>query len=460
MRALRIALTVLAAVAVIIAVVLGLQGDQTGVLIASIGATWLVCAAVMAWDLGWGVVVAMIAGMGASVYLANQHIAVLCGDSSICSVSETFDCDKVNTSSWSELFGIPVALYGLGFYFAVAYGAVMRRLGRDKLRGVPRVLLVAGLGSVAYSALLAWVSHTMGTWCLFCISMYGINAMLLVAGVLTLRDPSLLKPAQPPAEGAFAATLVGLGGDRTVPVMFVAGIVAFVLSIAIYNGKKQNLNCGGDVQDPAALAEFYHLPREGTLELSGNEPQFGSSDAPYLIVEWADYACPWCAKAGAGAKDLVSENPSVQLRFKHYPLSNKCNEFVGSDMHPNACEAARATECARQQGRFWELSDLLFKNQAYQSSDDIRFMAKQIGLDLEALETCIADPITAERVKTDIAQADAVDISGTPTFFIKGLFGEQWVQVRSRPEAMKALVEAHAAGIALPEPGPAPEPQH
>lgn len=460
MHALRISLTAAASLAVIFAVVMGLQGSQAGALLAGIAACWLVCAAVMAWDLGWGLALAMLAGMGASAYLANQHITVLCGDSSICSVNSTFDCDKVNTSSYSELFGIPVALYGLGFYFAVAYAAVMRRLGRGKLGGMPRVLLVAGLGSVAYSALLAWVSHTMGTWCLFCISMYGINAMLLAAAALSLRNPGLIVPAQPMASGSFAGTLLGMGGDRTVPVMLVSGLVAFVLCIAIYNGKKQNLDCASDSQDPAALAENYHLPYKGTVELSGSEPQLGSPSAPYLIVEWADYACPWCAKAGAGVKDLVSENPAIQLRFKYYPLSNKCNEFVSSDMHPTACEASMATFCAGKQGRFWELNDLLFKNQSYQSSEDIRFMAKQIGLDLEALEACIADPIAAQHVKTDIAQADAVDITGTPTFFIKGLFGEQWVQVRSRPEAIKALIEAHAAGVTLEKPGPAPPREH
>jgi len=460
MRALRIALSALAALAIIAVIVMAVVGSQTGVLIAGIGACWLVCAAVMSWDLGWGLALAMLAGMGASAYLANQHIAVLCGDASICSVSETFDCDKVNTSSYSELLGIPVALYGLGFYFSAAYALVMRRLGRGKLGGLPRVLVVAGLGSVAYSALLAWVSHTMGTWCLFCISMYGINALLLVGAALALRTPALLRPAQPTAEGSFASTLVGMGGDRTVPVMLVSGVVVFVLCIAVYNGKKQNLDCGTDTQDPAALAEFYHLPAKGTVELAGHEPQYGNSDAPYLIVEWADYACPWCAKAGAGAKQIVSENPAVQVRFKHYPLSNKCNEFVGSDMHPTACEAARATTCAGQQGRFWELNDLLFKNQTYQSSEDIQFMAKQIDLDLDALQACMDDPITHERLETDIAQADAVDISGTPTFFIKGLFGDRWVQVRSRPEAMQALIEAHMAGVTLKEPGPAPAREH
>jgi protein-disulfide isomerase len=239
--------------------------------------------------------------------------------------------------------------------------------------------------------------------------------------------------------------------------MFMAGMVAFVISAAVFHQQsRDSAPLAGSSLTPAALAEYYHLPRTGTVELSGSEPQFGRSDAPYLIVEWADYGCPWCAKAGAGVKDLVSDNADIQLRFKHYPLSNQCNAHVAGDMHPTACECSKATECARQQGRFWELNDLLFKNQSYQSAEDVRFMAKQIGLDMEALEACMADPITEQRLRTDTDHANTVDITGTPTFFIKGLFGEQWVQVRSKPEVMKAIIDAHAAGESLPEPGPAP----
>lgn len=459
MRAIRITLTVLAALAVVATILLGVQGSQTGMLLVGIGACWLVVAAAMTWDLGIGIIVAMIAGMGASLYLANQHIAVDAGAVSICSVSETFDCDKVNTSKYSELFGVPVALYGLGFYFAVAYATFMRRMGRGKLAGLARVLTVAGVGAVAYAALLAWVSHTIGTWCLFCISMYGVNVALLVAGLLALRKPQLLRPHREPPSGPFFGSLLGLGGDRTAPVMMVAGLVCFVLSVAVYNGKKEQLAGGSasDVTNPAVLASYYHLPRSGTVELTGDEPIYGKASAPYLIVEWADYACPYCAIAGAGVKDIIDEHPEVQLRFKHYPLSNQCNPHVGGDLHPTACLASEATECARQQGRFWQLSDLLFKNQRYQSSEDIQFMAKQAELDMAALEACMAEPLTDQRLRADADHANAVGLTGTPTFFLRGLFDEQWVQVRSKPEAMLALIEAHAAGIELPAPGPAPE---
>jgi uncharacterized membrane protein len=367
MKAARYTLTGLAVVALALAIWANMAGNRLEQNILTIAAMWLIPIAVMTWDLGWGLAVAMLAGMGASLYYTSLYFAPT--DDLACKINEAVDCSTGVQSAWSKLFGIPVALYGLGFYFAVGYAAVMRRLGRAKLGGFPRVLLTAAIGGIAYAAFLAVISVLYTGACTVCISMYGVNLMLLAAGILAIRKPDRLGPPTEPPTAPFWQTLLGLGGDRSVPVMFVAGMVVFVLSVAIFQQKtSEGETSPGQSQDPSVLATYYHLPSRGTVNLSGTEPQLGSSSAPYLIVEWADYACPWCAKAGAGAKELVKEDPSIQLRFKHYPLSSKCNEFVGSDMHPTACEASRATECARQQGRFWELNDLFFKNQSYQSS--------------------------------------------------------------------------------------------
>jgi protein-disulfide isomerase/uncharacterized membrane protein len=456
MRATRLALSALAISAVVAAAVMGVTESPTSALVTGILAGWLVCAAALCWDLGVGVVVTMLAGMGVSLYLAHQHITVACGEASICAVNATFDCDKINTSAWSEMFGVPTALYGFGFYFAVAFATATRRLGRANLAGLPRLLLAAGVCAMGYSAFLAWVSHQLGTWCLFCISMYGFNLLLLGAAVVALRWPGVLRPGLPAPASPFGATLLGLGGDRSLSVLLTAGIAAFVLSFLVYTGQKNQMKCGGGAVDLDTLAAYYHLPAQPSIKLRGDEAVLGDPEAPYLILEWADYACPHCAHTGAEVKKLVRENPTIQLRFKDYPLSTQCNEFMEADMHPTACQAAAATVCAQRQGRFWEMSDLLFKNQNYQSVEDIRFMASQLGLDMTAVDACMADPAVRERIVDDVREADKQQVTGTPTFFIRGLFQDRWVQVRAKADAMKALVDAHRAGIALPEPKAAP----
>ncbi len=453
----RIVLAVLAALAVIATIALGVTGSTTGVLFAGIAAGWLICLALMSWDLAAGLSLVGLSGAGVSVYLAKQHLAALHGgEASICTVSEVLNCDVVNTSQYSELFGLPVAVYGIGFYFAVAFAAGLRRMGRARLAGLAHVLVLAGVGSIFYSVFLAWASWQLGAWCLFCISLYGLNALLLGGSIVALRNPKALKAeADKAAEGGFVGALAGRSGDRTVTVMTLGGMAVFLISIVVYQGQKSDLTGGGGSDGEIPDGAYYQL--KGELQLHGQEPIYGKASAPYMIVEWADYACPYCARAGAEVKEMIDAQPDVQLRYKHYPISNICNRHIGGEGHTTACDASAAAECARMQGRFWELSDLLFKNQRYQSDEDLRFMAKQIGLDMEAFEACMGAEAAEQLIALDADHANAVDVTGTPTFFIKGLFGDQFVQVRADPAVIKAVIDAHRAGVALDAPGPAPE---
>ena len=81
------------------------------------------------------------------------------------------------------------------------------------------------------------------------------------------------------------------------------------------------------------------------LPLDGSEPVMGSRDAKIQLVEFADFECPHCAMVAPPLKALLASNPNVNLRFKHYPISNICNPNVGAEGHANACLAATATDC-------------------------------------------------------------------------------------------------------------------
>jgi protein-disulfide isomerase len=204
------------------------------------------------------------------------------------------------------------------------------------------------------------------------------------------------------------------------------------------------------------LVDAYHLVN-GTIELDGTEAVYGDPNAPFLLLEWADFACPYCSIAAGEIKDLIRRDPSIQLRFKHYPISGNCNRFVKGARHATSCEAAASTECAGRQGRFWEMSSLLFKNQEYQSSSDIRFIAKQVGLDLGQFETCMADPTSMDGVKADVEAAGKANIHGTPSMFMKGLYGAGFVQVTPKADSIEALVSAVKSGVKLPPPKPQKE---
>jgi len=210
----------------------------------------------------------------------------------------------------------------------------------------------------------------------------------------------------------------------------------------------------GGVQD---LSQHYEAVT-GTIELDGTEPVIGPADAKFVMVEWADFECPYCAVMSEEMKKILAENPDVKLYFKHYPISDKCNSFVEGERHKDACNAAAASECARLQGRFWELSRQMFKNQEFLGKEDIRFMAEQQQIDMTAFEACMADASTSEAIRQDVAAGGVAGVEGTPSIFVKGVYGDGYVRLATMDkDAINAVLAAARAGQALPAPRPHPE---
>jgi protein-disulfide isomerase len=136
----------------------------------------------------------------------------------------------------------------------------------------------------------------------------------------------------------------------------------------------------------------------------------GPADAPLTLVEYGDFECPFCARATGVTREL-REQFGAQLRyvFRHLPLT---------DVHPHAELAARAAVAADSQGRFWEMHDVLFAHQDELGFEDIVGYAAELGLDVEAFLRDLGAAETAERVRADVASAEASGARGTPTFFV------------------------------------------
>lgn len=140
-------------------------------------------------------------------------------------------------------------------------------------------------------------------------------------------------------------------------------------------------------------------------------PIRGAPMAPLLIVEFSDFECPYCGAAAPMLERLLREfDGRVKLVFKNYPL----------DQHPRAMPAARAAVAAGNQGKFWEMHDLLFGNQQALEDEDFERYAVQLGLDLPRFQADIASPATQARIDADKAEGHRVHLEGTPTMFING----------------------------------------
>ncbi|SMH44008.1 sodium/proton antiporter, NhaA family [Rathayibacter oskolensis] len=138
----------------------------------------------------------------------------------------------------------------------------------------------------------------------------------------------------------------------------------------------------------------------------------GPVDAPLTIVEYADFQCFFCLRA-SGSIDEVRRELGDQLRYvwRHAPLTA---------FHPNALAAAEATEAAALQGRFFEFGRRLFTDQDHLQPTDIMRHARELGLDLERFENDLRSPDVSARVRDDMLDAEAMDITAVPTFFLNG----------------------------------------
>lgn len=161
-------------------------------------------------------------------------------------------------------------------------------------------------------------------------------------------------------------------------------------------------------------------PRELTaLEKPGADARHvrGEANAAVTLVEFGDFQCPPCGKLAA-ASDQIKEGYGSQLRviFRHFPLHN----------HKHAQEAALASEAADLQGHFWEMHDLLYREQAaWTKADDPRALfityAGTLGLDVDRFKSDMEGPEVKERVESDRKRGAALGVTATPTIFINDL---------------------------------------
>ncbi len=418
------------------------QGSALVALVSAIVSAWLAAIGAGMLRTWLGLLVSSVLALLVSLYLGAQHKGV--DGKSICSVNQTFDCDKVNSSAYAELFDIPIAFLGSSFYAGVAMLAILCLRGASAYPMAGHLVAAGGMVSVVYSAFLAYASVGIGAWCLFCISMYGLNAIIFWQswGLTRGSDVGILK-------GAF-------GGGRSTNAFAGAAAVMLVGTMAWYNAGSNEIPQGDSVEDLSSMFSA----TEGTLELDGTEPTYGSDAAKYIVVEFADFECPYCGRLFPEIHDLPKQDPDIQIMFKHFPLSGLCNEGLGTDRHLNACGAAKAADCAKRQDKFWELTRLMFKNQKHVDAEGIEIMAKQVGIDTDALAACIMDPLTDAKVRQDAAHGRAAGVHATPSLFLKGLYGDQWVLVTSGPKGVAKLVAAHKAGKPFPASPPMPKPHN
>lgn len=139
----------------------------------------------------------------------------------------------------------------------------------------------------------------------------------------------------------------------------------------------------------------------------------GPRNASVTLTEYGDYECPYCALANVSVHQVLEAlGDDLLFAFRNFPLR---------EIHPHAWRAAQAAEAAGEQGRFWEMHDLLYANQDRLEDADLLRYAANLVLDTERFARELNDGKHAARVREDYLSGVRSGVNGTPAFFIDGV---------------------------------------
>jgi protein-disulfide isomerase len=200
-----------------------------------------------------------------------------------------------------------------------------------------------------------------------------------------------------------------------IAIVLVATIAAFI----VFGRKKSNDSNTAFVTTPAqvSVAGSTPLPQASPTATIPIEKPNVKVSSPVVLEEYGDYQCPPCGMLYPVLKDIEHEyGKQLQIVFHQFPLTK---------IHKNAMNAARAAEAARNQGKFWEMHDRLYRNQNnWKDLDDPRPVfiqyAQELGMNSERFTRDLDGPEVEQRIAADMQKGTSVGVTGTPTVFIEG----------------------------------------
>ncbi|MBI2482641.1 DsbA family protein [Candidatus Uhrbacteria bacterium] len=139
----------------------------------------------------------------------------------------------------------------------------------------------------------------------------------------------------------------------------------------------------------------------------------GNPNAKVTIVEWSDFQCPFCSRFHPTVRQAMSEyGDKVRWVYRHFPLES---------IHPNARPAAEASECASEQGKFWEYADKLFEQQDALGPDLYKRIAKDLKLNEKQFNDCVTSRKYQKKVEGQEQSGLAIGVRGTPASYVNGM---------------------------------------
>ncbi len=191
-------------------------------------------------------------------------------------------------------------------------------------------------------------------------------------------------------------------------------VLIAVLAVMAFKNNSTGTTGGAVVPDAGAVANPTPSVPIDMKALLDDDTVRGDKNAPVTIIEWSDYQCPFCQRFYAETEPSIEEQyiktGKVKFIYRDFPLP----------FHENAQKAAEAAECAGEQGKYWEMHDLLFAQGVAGGVTGFKQYAQKLSLDTAKFNTCLDSGAMAAETQKDMNDGSAVGIQGTPGFIING----------------------------------------
>lgn len=366
----------------------------------------------------WLIVACALIGLGLSGAALLVHYRLLTDPSYIspCDINATFNCSAAYLSRYGSIAGVPTALGGVlwfGVVLLVAFGSTPTE-GESVGASYLFALTWLGIPAVAF---LGYASYAqLRTGCPICMGVYASVLAILALTVATKGVPMRELPAR------LSGDLAGVKRHPIVlglALVLVAGVGAAAALFPREGQPAAEAPSSSSVPDDVRAAFTEAWSKQPRVDLG-----IPADGAKVLVVKFNDFECTTCRSAETFYEPIIdrinaAQPGAVKVVFKDWVWNNTCNPHTSGTIpgHEASCEAAVAARIARDQGKYEEMKTWLFANQGV-TPEALRAQATRM-LGIQDFDREYA--IRMKDVQQDIADGYALQIAGTPTYFINGV---------------------------------------
>ncbi|MDT5295206.1 MAG: hypothetical protein QOJ76_2086 [Acidobacteriota bacterium] len=206
------------------------------------------------------------------------------------------------------------------------------------------------------------------------------------------------------------------GAKRYLPFVIIGGVLVAVIVAVVLMSRPTTTNSATQQSYSPDAGANAAQPTRAAMPGAPNPYARGGANAPVTLEEFSDFQCPACGGLEPGLRRVVNDyGERVRLVFRNFPLA----------MHRYAFQAARAAEAAGQQGKFWEMHDMIYDNQkewtdSMEPRVQFEAYATRLGLDVQRFKADLERQDLADRIKADYSRGMSLNVRGTPTLYLNG----------------------------------------